>query len=363
MSRPARVLICCGAGGVGKTTTSAALAIRLARGGERVVVLTIDPARRLADALGITDLGNSAVPVPLDDRARGTLHAMMLDSKRTFDDIIERFAPSPEARDRILRNHIYRNVSTRLAGAHEYMAMEKLFELQADGRWDTVVVDTPPTRHALDFLKAPERLASLMDEGVMRWLVLPASRGGWHMLERGSEVLASVLQRFLGDGTIGDIAEFFASLQSLWEGFRERSMQVRALLRAPETRFFLITTPAPGARAEALEFLGILEAGGMPFGGFLVNRCATSASTQDTPTFGAALADPLWAPTVDALRALPARRASLVRAQDAALQELRAHARRDAPIWRIPDVSWELHDVAALTRLSESLPDLGRHPG
>lgn len=360
MSRPARVLICCGSGGVGKTTTSAALAIRLARAGERVVVLTIDPARRLADALGIADLGNSAVPVPLDAHAKGTLHAMMLDSKRTFDDIIERFAPSIEARDRILRNHIYRHVSARLAGAHEYMAMEKLFELQADGRWDTVVVDTPPTRHALDFLRAPERLANLMDEGVMRWLVLPASRGGWRMLERGSEVLASVLQRFLGDGTIGDIAEFFASLQSLWEGFRERSMQVRALLRARETRFFLITTPAPSARAEALEFLGILEESGMPFGGFLVNRCATPATSGERPTFGAVADDPLYDATVAALRALPDRRARLVAAQEAALADLKAHARAGVPIWRIPDVTWELHDIAALTRFSDALPDLRR---
>lgn len=356
----ARVLICCGSGGVGKTTTSAALAIRLAQAGERVVVLTIDPARRLADAIGVTDATNQAVPVPVPGLQGGSLDAMMLDAKRTFDDIIERFAPNAESRDRILKNHIYRHVSTRLAGAHEYMAMEKLFELATDPRWDTVVVDTPPTRHALDFLRAPERLANLMDEGVMRWLVLPASRGGWRMIERGSEILASVLQRFLGERTIGDIAEFFAALQSLWDGFRERSLQVRALLRAPTTRFLLVTTPAPTARAEALEFVGLLTSYEMPFGGFLLNRCASPPTEATAPTFGFGGADATWGATVEALSRLPEQRRRIVAAQESAITDLRAHAPSGTAIWRLPDMAQELHDLDGITRFAAHLPAVPR---
>ncbi len=346
------VLICCGSGGVGKTTTSAALAIMLAMSGKRVAVLTIDPARRLADALAIGHVGNTAVEVHLEG-ARGTLHAMMLDPKLTFDEVVGRFAPNDEARARILGNHVYQNVSARLAGAHEYMAMEKLLELVETGRWDVVVLDTPPTRHALDFLRAPEKMANLMDEGVMRWLVLPASRGGWRMIEKGSEILASILQRLVGERTITDIAEFFTSFQSLWDGFRERSVHVRALLRAPNTHFFLVTTPAPNARAEALEFLDLLVADQMPFAGFLVNRCAMRPTEADPATFGEV---PGSAATCAALAALPERQRQLVEAQARALADLAAQAPRGARVWQLPDVPGTVSDLGSLQAFAAHLP-------
>lgn len=357
----ARVVICCGSGGVGKTTTSAALAIRFAQSGERVAVLTIDPARRLADALSVGDIGNTAFRVPLADLPPGgSLHAMMLDSKRTFDDVVERFAASPEARDRILRNHYYRFVSTRLAGSHEYMAMEKLYELAASGDYDVVVLDTPPSRHALDFLAAPEKMVNLMDEGVMRWLVLPASRGGWRMIEKGSEILAKVLRSMLGERTITDIAEFFSAFQSLWDGFRQRSLDVRELLHAPTTRFVLVTTPAPGARAEALHFLDVLQRSRMPFGGFLVNRCGVAPTCPGPADFGPrpdAVDPAAWDALVRALCEVPERRRQLVAAQEAALAELRAHAPGAAPIWRVPEMDEEIHDLGGLARITAHLPD------
>lgn len=358
---PARVIICCGSGGVGKTTTSAALAIRLARSGARVAVLTIDPARRLADALSVGDIGNTAFPVPVPNLLPGaSLHAMMLDSKRTFDDVVERFAGTPEARDRILRNHYYRFVSTRLAGAHEYMAMEKLYEISTSGHYDIVVLDTPPSRHALDFLAAPERMVNLMDEGVMRWLVLPASRGGWRMIEKGSDILAKVLRTMLGERTITDIAEFFSAFQSLWEGFRQRSLDVRALLRNPDTRFLLVTTPAPGARAEALHFLEVLLRSRMPFGGFLINRCAVAPIHTGAPRFGLASAGveaESYAALIRALGDAPKHRRGLVAAQEAAIADLRAHAPGAAPIWRIPEMDEEVHDLAGLDLVGKHLPD------
>lgn len=348
------ILICCGSGGVGKTTTAAALAIRSARAGRRTAVLTIDPARRLADALSIGELGNTPRRVPLEG---AVLDAMMLDAKATFDGVVRRFA-SDEVYARVLDNHYYRFVSTRLAGAHEYMAMEKLYELATSGDYDVVVLDTPPTRHAMDFLTAPDRLAGLMDEGVMRWLALPAQSGGWRMIEMGSDVLARVLRSFLGERTIGDIAEFFAAFQGLWSGFRERSLEVRAMLRAPQTRFLLVTTPAPGARAEALEFVELLRSGGMPFAGFLVNRCARAPRSEAAPRWPPApegVDGGDYAALLGALTEVVPLRWRLVKAQAHALADLAAHA-GGVPVWTVAEQEDEVHDLSSLERLARGLP-------
>lgn len=351
-----QVLICCGSGGVGKTTLSAALALRLAEQGRRVVVLTIDPARRLADALGLGQLDNRPQVVPTE---RGELRALMLDPKRTFDDLVARHAPSAEVRDRILGNHYYQSVSTRMPGVHEYMAMERLLALYREAEADVIVLDTPPTRHALDFLAAPDRMAGLMDEGVMRWIVLPASASGWRMLEMGSEMLAGVLKRLLGQDTVGDIAEFFTGFQGLWAGFRERSLAVRALLRAPETRFVLVTAPAPGARAEALGFLDVLRKDGMPFAGFLVNRCALPAARPTWPPAPAGMAPEAWAEVCAALDTTLARHADRVRTQESAIADLIAHAPSGARAWRVPESPIDVHDLAGLRALGEGLESSG----
>ena len=361
MSGDARVYVICGSGGVGKTTTSAALAVRLAQAGARTLVLTIDPARRLADALGIGTIGNATQRVEGIPGA-AALDAMMLDAKQTFDALVTRHARTSEARDRILRNRIYTFVSTRLPGVHEYMAMEKLHELATTGRWDAIVLDTPPSAHALDFLAAPARMANLMDEGVMRWLVLPTTRGGWRMLERGSELLAGVLNSMLGERTIGDIAEFFSAFQGLWDGFRERSNAVRALLAAPSTRFLLVTTPAPGARAEAIAVLDVLAQRGLPFAGFLVNRCAAPPHAGD-PRFGQPAGEDTAA-LEDALRAMVHAQRERVAREEGAIAALTAAARSagaalgDVPVWRIQEQPSPPHDVRALTLLAAELPDL-----
>ena len=349
-----RVILTCGAGGVGKTTLSAALALTLAERGHKVVVLTIDPARRLADALGVA-LGNTPAVVPTE---KGELRAGMLDAKRTFDELIATHAPSAEVRDRILSNHYYRFVSERLPGVHEYMAMERLLALVQAAEADFVVLDTPPTRHALDFLRAPDRMAGLMDEGVMRWLVLPASASGWRMLEMGSDVLAGVLKRLLGEATIADIADFFTGFQSLWAGFRERSLAVRALLRAPGTTFVLVTAPAPGARAEALAFLDVLRSEEMPFSGFFVNRCAP-AVPDVWPAVPEGVDSARWAGLHAELAPVLSRQAGRITAQEAAIADLAAHAPPGTPAWRVPEAPRDVHDLESLRALGRRIEASG----
>lgn len=358
-----RVVICCGSGGVGKTTISAALALKWAVAGLRVCVLTIDPARRLADSLSIGDIGNTAVRVPIErvaPQSTGRLDAMMLDSKATFDDLVRRFAPSDDASERILANRYYQFTSTRLGGSHEYMAMERLYDLWHHGRYDVVVLDTPPTRHALDFLRAPDRMASLMDEGVLRWLVMPATRSGWRALELGSEAIARVLKGVMGEGTISEIAEFFEVFRDLWEGFAARSANVQSLLRDPRTSFLLVSSPAPTARADALYFLERLQAQRLPFGGFMVNRTVGppqhALERSMLPGTGP-LSDEAWSRLLDTVEAAPRLRRQLARAHAEAIQALRDAGPASAPCWTVPDQPVDLHDLSGLHAIAPFLPD------
>lgn len=345
-----RVIVCCGSGGVGKTTTSAALALSLADAGHRVAVLTIDPARRLADSLGIGPLSNDPQRVPLEGMH---LDAMMLDMKATWDGVIHRFAPSPEARDRILANRYYRLASTRLAGSHEFMAMQRLYELAESGDYDVVLLDTPPSRHALEFLQAPSRLSGLFDEGVMTWISMPRNSRGMKALQRGSEVVAGILERLLGRGTIREIAQFFDSMQGLWVGFQERSQAVEELLRGEGTQFLLVTTPAPAARAEAVAFLQRLREDGLPFGGFLVNRVTPMPEpvTVDAPPQGVDAAD--WKHVVHGLHRAHEVWSSVAETEKGWLEALLQGRER---LWLIPEQPRDVHDLPALRELAMKLP-------
>jgi anion-transporting ArsA/GET3 family ATPase len=344
---------------VGKTTMSAAMSLAWARAGARVVVVTIDPAQRLADSLGM-EIGNQPREISLGPLGgSGSLHAMMLDTQATFDALIEQFSASPEVATQIRENRYYHFASARLGGAHEYMAAEKVRELTQSGAFDIVVVDTPPTRNALDFLTAPDRLGRLMDGAVMRWIAMPATRSGWRALELGSEAAARVLRRLVGRGTIGEIAQFFELFRGLWDGFHARSLEVHQMLRDPRTQFLLVTTPAPSARTEALYFLEKLQAEQMPFGGFIVNRYI--APPQHTLDPAALPADgPLpperWAAVLDAVREAPARAERIAHGQQQSIAALRAAAPPSAPCWTVPDQGEDLHDLAALSRLEAFLP-------
>lgn len=244
--RESRVLICAGSGGVGKTTTAASIAVRAAYSGLRTVVMTIDPARRLANSLGIRDLGGKPAPVSLPGLGAGSLDAMMLDQKGAWDELVDRHAPNAEARERILANRFYQSLSETFAGSQEYMAIEQLCDLYESDRYDLVVVDTPPTRHALDFLEAPQRLADFLDRNVIKWFVKPYFAAGWSTMQivnRTAGMLFRRLEEATGISALVEVSEFFAAMSGLFDGFELRVRRVYELLRSPDTSFVLVATP------------------------------------------------------------------------------------------------------------------------
>jgi anion-transporting ArsA/GET3 family ATPase len=277
-----RIIVCCGAGGVGKTTTAAALALRAAESGRKAVVLTIDPARRLAQSLGLTALDNTPRPVlGIDDSNNGSLDAMMLDMKRTFDEVVMAHS-TPEKAEQILANPIYQAVSSSFAGTQEYMAMEKLGQLRleadrnpSDPRWDLIVVDTPPSRSALDFLDAPQRLGSFLDGRLIRLLAAPAKAGGRAYLKvfsAGVNVVTKTLTKVLGGQMLNDVQTFVAALDTMFGGFRKRADLTYALLSDRATTFIVVAAPERDALREASFFVDRLDEEEMPLAGLVVNR-------------------------------------------------------------------------------------------
>lgn len=357
--RERRVLVVCGSGGVGKTTTAAALALHAARGGRRVLVCTIDPSRRLATSLGLGRLSGRPRAIRLGRREAaahgGSLWAMVLDVKTTFDTLVERHTPDEAARRRILDNRFYRHVSAALAGSHEYMAMEKLLELSDDPQWDLVVLDTPPTRHALDFLEAPDRLMDFLDTSVLRWFLKPYFAAGRLTLKvatRTGALAVRLADRFLGLEFLQDLSEFFLAFESMYDGFKERAGRVHALLREPSSGFVLVAAPAPLALEEALYFHQRLTEKEMPFLAFVVNRVHPDPGRRSAGGRGRS--------RVHVAPALADKLAETFREQQAlARVERRAVARlevdaRESPIL-VPEFEQDVHDVKGLARFAERL--------
>jgi anion-transporting ArsA/GET3 family ATPase len=276
--RDQHVIVCCGTGGVGKTTTSAVLALAAAQSGRDAVVVTIDPAKRLADTLGLDQLGNTPQEI---SRERwdpegsappgGRLSALMLDSRATFDALVHKHARNPEQATRILANRFYRNVAGALSGTQEYMAMEKLHELHDDGRYDVIVVDTPPTRHALDFLDAPARLTRLLDNRIFRLLMAPTRRY-LRVASLAVQTFLRTIAKVLGSEVIDDIVAFFRAFEGMEQGFRDRASKVLALLADPSTAFVLVTSPRRDAVDEAEFFAARLQESDLAVGALIVNR-------------------------------------------------------------------------------------------
>ena len=286
-----RVVVTCGSGGVGKTTTAAALALIGAEAGRRTVVLTIDPARRLAQSMGLTELDNT--PREVNGVENGQLFAMMLDMKRTFDDVVLEHS-TPERAEQIFANPFYQSLSSSFAGTQEYMAMEKLGQLVAANEWDLIVVDTPPSRSALDFLDAPNRLGRFLDGRMIRLLTAPAKAGGKAYLKVVTVsvgMVARVFTKVIGGELLNDLSSFVTALESMFGGFRERAQHTYELLKKPGTAFVVVAAPEPDALREASYFVERLSADAMPLAGVVVNRTRRVAAVENGEPLTAARAE------------------------------------------------------------------------
>ena len=359
--RQVRIAIICGAGGVGKTTTAAALALRAAEAGRKVVVLTIDPARRLAQSLGIGELDNTPRPVHgIDSAAGGSLDAMMLDMKRTFDEVVLAHA-SPESAASILENPFYIALSSQFAGTQEYMAMEKLGQLHAEavesGSWDLIVVDTPPARSALDFLDAPEHLSSLLDGRFLK-VLLAGARGPLRLVSVGFNLVAGALNKILGGQLLTDLKTFIAGFEAIFGGFRERASQTFQLLASPQTMFLVVATPQRDALREAAYFVDRLSDERMPLAGLVVNRVNRSSldiSAERALTLAEDLDPDALAVEVAALR----QHADLVRVienERLLLDRFSAH-RPTVPRASVTALASDVTDVGSLRRVGALLAE------
>jgi anion-transporting ArsA/GET3 family ATPase len=353
-----RIVICAGAGGVGKTTTSAAIAMGMAAQGLKVAVLTIDPAKRLANSLGLPELGNEERQVDPERfteaglEMRGELWAMMLDAKRTWDEVITRHASDEKTRDAVFSNRIYQELSNAVAGSTEYMAMEKLYELHHEGRYDLLVLDTPPTRNALDFLDAPERLTRFVDSRSLQFFLKPG-RLGMKVFGRGSGLLFSVLKRLTGIDLLRDLSEFFQSFGDMASGIGERAERVGELLGARESTFLLVTSPQRDAIDEAVFFRRRLRESRLPFGGAVVNRMNEGPSGEEVDVSGdleALLGEKLGRKVARNFED-HRRLAEHDRAQVARL----ARELRGEPLICVPLLDDDVHDVAGLAAINEHL--------
>jgi anion-transporting ArsA/GET3 family ATPase len=315
-----RVVVTCGSGGVGKTTTAAAVALLGAEAGRRTVVLTIDPARRLAQSMGLTELDNTPREVKgVEGVADGQLFAMMLDMKRTFDEVVLAHS-TPDRAAQILENPFYQSLSSSFAGTQEYMAMEKLGQLVSANEWDLIVVDTPPSRSALDFLDAPNRLGRFLDGRMIRMLTAPArvgGRTGMKVMTAGLGMFTKVFSRVLGGELIRDLSAFVTALESMFGGFRERAQHTYELLKTPGTAFVVVAAPEPDALREASYFVERLSAERMPLAGLVINRMHMTAAADGAPVLTAARAEA----AADALAAKPGSAANAL-----AVAGLRVHA-------------------------------------
>ncbi len=343
----ADVIVCCGPGGVGKTTASAAIGLHAARLGRRVVVITIDPARRLADALGVPgSLGNDPVRLDLDSPAEtpGELWALMLDASTTFDGLVRRYAASPAQAERILDNGFYRNVASTLSGTQDYMAAERLHALHSDSRFDLVVVDTPPTRNALDFLAAPGTLKRFIDHPLFKLLTLPTRRG-LRMLNVATQPVLRTIGKAVGGEVLADAVAFFQSFQGMESGFRSRADEVNRLVMSPRTRFVLVTAPRDDTVAEAAYFVGRLTETSLRVDATVVNRA--------TPTFGD---PPDRVPRGAAGRAAYDNLCRLndIAVDEQALLDQALPALAPAAVW-VPLLDADVHDRAALDEIAHHL--------
>jgi anion-transporting ArsA/GET3 family ATPase len=377
-----KIVVCVGSGGVGKTTTAAALALAAARRGKKTLVLTIDPAKRLANSLGLAELGHDvqevdpALVAPGAPKPGGRLFAMMLDQKAAFDEVVRTHAKDPAAVHRILANPVYSQISSTLAGAQEYAAMATLHDFDRTGAWDTIVVDTPPTANALDFLDAPRKLAEAIDSPAIEWFrkLQGGSGGGWSLVGKTGSFVLKRLAKFVGTQFVNDISVFFTEFSDILGGFRTRADETYALLRQPKVGFVLVASPEAIAVREALFFHDKLVAAGMPFVGFIVNKVhahlpvklgegGRSDAAQQLATLLAAdpavaalgLSGTTYAMAARALLVAHGEIETLADADRSAIAKLAAAGGSSSLLVQVPLLRDDVHDVARLTGLERYL--------
>ncbi len=353
------VVVCCGSGGVGKTTTAAVIAMHAAEAGRRAVVVTIDPAKRLADALGLEGLTNTPSRIEGPWGGDGEMWALMLDTKSTFDGLVRRYAEDPEQAERILANSFYRNISGALSGTQEYMASEKLYELAVEGDYDLVVVDTPPTRNALDFLEAPQRLAHFLDHRLYKVLMAP-TRGIVRAVNVAAQALVRAMSKVVGAEVVGDAMAFFAAFEGMEQGFKDRAAAVDELLSDEETAFVLVASPKADTVAEAGYFTERLHESGISVQALIVNRMqpdfdgehGRAARPEALRERAASLAGTALADHFTCL----ADARSLALGESANLEGITARV-EPAPVVRVPILPFEVSDLASLQALGDVMFD------
>ena len=375
--REHRIVVSAGSGGVGKTTVAASLSLWGALGGRRTVVLTIDPARRLATSLGLETLGSAPHEIPpqlFRDQGltpTGSLSAMMLDQKGAWDALVERHAP-PEARARILENPFYQHLSQTFAGSQEYMAIEQLCLLAESGDYDLIVVDTPPTRHALDFLEAPQRLGDFLDKSVVKWFVRPYFNAGWSALRAVNRSVGFLMRRIeqaTGISALAEISDFFTSMSGLFENFQARIDKAYEVLRGPQTAFVLVSSPEEQVLGDAEYLSTKMAALRMPLKGVVLNRVhheyrpprrgrrAAELNNEDVDEIAAAVAQALGGRPAEAreLAANFVEYQALARGESLRIEQFRVGLPRRVPLVTVPNFARDVHDLASLAAMHPHL--------
>lgn len=361
-----KLIICCGSGGVGKTTTAAALALKACLMGKTVVVLTIDPARRLANSLGLKSLGNQEKEIPFEEfekaklNPKGKMFALMMDTKRTFDKIIEKYAPSEDSKQAIFNNTLYQHLSGMIAGSQEYMAMEKVYELYQKEKFDLLILDTPPTQHALDFLDAPQKMSQAVSDSILKWFLKPSlfvGRTSLKIIEKTTRTIFKTFDHVMGFEFMQDLSAMLISTAGLLEGFKERAQEVSNLLHSSETAFLLVTAPQGMVVPEALFFHEKIREYKLPFAGFIVNRVYPKLELKsDSQEIKKKLRKiDLKNSQIDILSDILEKYQTLVDQDQEHLDLLEARLKKKESITLIPHLDSDVHDLTGLAKIGEYL--------